>query len=214
MNATSPKVAELIELMLLFGLGALQPAWLWWPTRRGSRYFGKKPWYTNAFTWEFCHLLSGCYQSNIHTTPAIWPDHPQITSSGMIITPLCFFETPWWYDDYTQLAYAVSTQDLPVISQANVGWLVPRQGTSWQCFRHACGAEPWFHQGFAWLLMFHPPFREIWWQEQQLPLSVGRPRCATASEPCGIRTPRGCGSACGRWGWGRQWKWWADVKIY
>ena len=40
------------------------------------------------------------------------------------------------------------------------------------------------------------------------------PRCATASEPCGIRTPRGCGSACGRWGWGRQWKWWVDVKVF
>lgn len=129
-------------------------------------------------------------------------------------TPMFFVETPWWYDDHTQLAYAFSTEDLPVISQANVGWLVPRQGASWQCFRYACGAEPWFHHGFAWLLMFHPPFREIWWQEQQLPLSVGRPRCATASQPCGIRTPRGCGSACGRWGWGRQWKWWADVKVF
>lgn len=94
-----------------------------------------------------------------------WSSHPYV-----------FFETPWWYDDYTQLAYAFSTEDLPVISQANVGWLVPRQGASWQCFRHACGAEPWFHQGFAWLLMFHPPFRQIWRQEQQLPLlSVGRP---------------------------------------
>jgi len=80
-------------------------------------------------------LSFAIYFLGVMNLTSIQPQRYDLTIANHLIrddhhTPMFFVETPWWYDDYTQLAYAFSTQDLPVISQANVGWLVPRQGAS------------------------------------------------------------------------------------